>query len=160
VNEQLVRPPPGEQRDERPLAPAGCGDFSLEGGKAVAGPASRRSYYPGISVRIASLLSVILMAAAAYFVVTNRSRIEAQIHRRQTGFATCARSGAGHDLAASRDASCGWAQLSESRRGDLFGLPFIALALGLFLVLTYKIGHPRPENPLKMADTRGEDPMP
>lgn len=112
-----------------------------------------------ISLRLASLLSVLLMAAAAFFVVSNRSRVESQIHQRQVRYATCAQSHAGLDLATTRKAACGWAQLSESRRGDLLGLPFVAVALGLFLVLTYKIGHPRAADPLRIADARGEDPM-
>jgi hypothetical protein len=99
------------------------------------------------------------MAAAAFFVVSNRSRVESQIHQRRIRYATCAATHAGRGLATARRAACGWSQLSESRRGDLLGLPFIAVALGLFLVLTYKIGHPRPVDPLRIPDARGEDPM-
>ena len=99
------------------------------------------------------------MTGAAVFVVTNRSRLESQIHRRQARYAACARRYPGHELAGTRAGTCGWLRLSDARRGDLRGLPFLAVALGLFLVLIYKIGHPRAEVPLKIADARAEDPM-
>jgi hypothetical protein len=99
------------------------------------------------------------MAGAAYFVVTDRSRLESQIHRRQARYASCAQRYPGHRLALTRADDCGWLRLSDARRGDLLGLPFLAVALGLFLLLIYKIGRPRTDVPLKIADGRAEDPL-
>jgi hypothetical protein len=75
------------------------------------------------------------MAVATAFVVVNRSRLESSIDQRQARSERCVRPQA-------PPGPCGVAHLVQLRKGDLLGLPFLAVGLGLFLLLVYKIGHP------------------
>jgi hypothetical protein len=116
---------------------------------------------PGISVRLVSVLSVVLIAALALFVVKDRSRLESQIHSRQARYVSCSRDFRGRKLAATKARVCGWSQLSERRLGDLVGLPFFAVALGLTLILVYKIGRPEAtgQGVGRFGDPRPDDPV-
>jgi len=114
---------------------------------------------PGISVRLLSVLSVVLIAALALFVAKDRSRLESQIHSRQARYASCSREYSGRKLVATKERVCGWSQLSERRLGDLLGLPFFAIALGLTLILVYKIGRPDAtgQGVVRFGDPRPDD---
>jgi hypothetical protein len=107
------------------------------------------------------VLSVILMAGLAFFVVTNRSRLESQIHARQTHYVACSQRYQGRTFAATRESVCGWGRLSELRLGDLLGLPFFAIAFGLALILIYKIRRPDAAGPGvgRFGDPRPDDPV-
>jgi hypothetical protein len=92
-----------------------------------------------------------LMAAAAAFAITNRSRLETRIEHISLGERGC--------LAqrARTAGDCGLGHLVQLREGDLLGLPFIALGLGLFLLLVYKIGRPGSEPRLSAIGDSGSD---
>ncbi len=114
------------------------------------------AYHPPISLRLASLLSVVVLAAAAIFVVHDRGQLAVRIEAKRAGYAQCLRH-AGANTAANRRL-CGSASLSSERNGDLIGLPFIALAFGLFCVLVYEIARHRGEEPtLNVGDARASD---
>jgi len=79
---------------------------------------------------------------------------------RAARYGTCLRSPGSGSTAAARRLACGWTQLRAVRRGDLLGLPFLALAAALLLVLVYKIGNSSVEERLlKPGDARADDPM-
>jgi hypothetical protein len=112
-------------------------------------------------VRLASVLSAVLMVGLALFVVKDRSRLESQIDARQASYVACAHDYRGRELAATRQRVCGWTQLSEHRLGDLLGLPFFAVALGLSLILIYRISKPDADGsgPARFGDPRPDDPV-
>jgi hypothetical protein len=112
-------------------------------------------------VRLTSVLSVILMVGLALFVVKDSSRLESQIDARQAHYLACSHAYRGRKLVATRQRVCGWSQLSEHRLGDLLGLPFFALALGLSLILIYRISRPDADGsgPARFGDPRPDDPV-
>jgi hypothetical protein len=111
------------------------------------------TYHRTISLRLATILSALLMAAAAVFAFTNRSRLESRIQHIRASEPSCA-------LTRPAPAGdCGVAHLLQLRQGDVLGLPFLALGLGFFLVLVYKIGHPGGDPPGAIGDSGGEDPI-
>jgi hypothetical protein len=57
------------------------------------------------------------------------------------GFAyqDCSRRYVGRKRAAARKQHCAWGQLVDVRQADLFGFPFFAFAIGLFLILVYAV---------------------
>ena len=94
------------------------------------------------------------MAGAVVFALENRSRLETRIDRVSLSAHSC--------LARSRrpTGDCGLGHLVQLRQGDLLGLPFIALALGLFLLLVYKIDHPGGDQRVAaIGDSGGDEPI-
>jgi hypothetical protein len=118
------------------------------------------AYDRAIAVRLVSLVSVVLLAGAGIYVVTDRSRLATRIAGRQASYHACARSYSGSNERKQRERLCGWSQLSQIRRGDLIGIPFLALALGLSFLLVYKIAHQSTDGGApKVGDSRPEDPI-
>ena len=114
-------------------------------------PGFARTYDRGISFRIALMGSVVLLAAAGFYVARDRSRLETRVHDRQALPAHCRRR--------TRSATaCGAAGLLQIRRGDLLGVPFLILAVGLSLILVFKIANPPADDRiLKVGDSRADD---
>jgi hypothetical protein len=105
--------------------------------------------------RLATALAVGLLAAASVYVVRDRSSLAHTIHARQVAYPVCAR-GLPRIRAEQR---CGWSALDDSRRGDLYGLPFLALALALTLLLLYKIRERPPDDAPRGGYVRADDPV-
>lgn len=104
-----------------------------------------------MAFRISVLLSVVIMAGGGLYVVHDRSKLAGRIHTRELAYTSCAR-GLSTSVAAKK---CGWKQLEAARRGDLYGLPFLALTLALTLLLIYKVRvspDPRPATGYVRAD--------
>ncbi len=94
------------------------------------------------------------------WVVLDRSHVATQIDARKSAYSACAAGFRGVRLQAARQQSCGWRQLSQVARGDLIGLPFLALAVALTLVLVARISHAGADAGLiKMGEPRADDPL-
>jgi hypothetical protein len=111
-------------------------------------------------MRLVLLLSVVLLAGVGIYVVNDRSRLATRIEVRQASYRTCSKPYKGSNERARRANACGWSQLARIRRGDLTGVPFLALAVALSILLAYKIAHPSSGvGAIKVGDSRADDPL-
>jgi hypothetical protein len=104
-----------------------------------------------MAFRVSLVFALVVFAGAGVYVVHDRSTLARRIHARELSYTSCARA-AKKTLVAQE---CGWKELADARRGDLYGLPFLALALALSLLLIYKVRvapDPRPPSGYVRAD--------
>lgn len=96
--------------------------------------------------------------------VVDRSHLASQIHARQSRYGACVAlvhrslEQSAAQLKAERAQRCGWSQLEALRTGELISLPFFALACLLSLILAFRVGRPRGDEPaIRMGDSSAED---